>query len=218
MLAATQVFGKGKVSAEELRGQIGERLPGAVAMFAKATNRTTAELDKGLEQGVVSVEEFVQFTKGLFDDFDAQAQTIGDSPAEAGARLANELDKLQRSIGALLMPIGAEFQKVFAEIVGYINAAITALNNFLGLGTEGAINKAKADVRGLKQSRRQSRASSSMLTDRSPRRPVIKEVVLVSQAEDGGRGQARLDKALARKAPSNKERWLPVKTSRKPWG
>ena len=63
LLAATQVFGKGKVSAEELRGQIGERLPGAVAMFAKATNRTTAELDKGLEQGVVSVEEFVQFYK-----------------------------------------------------------------------------------------------------------------------------------------------------------
>ncbi len=146
LLAATQIFGKGKVSAEELRGQIGERLPGAVALFAKATNRTTAELDKGLEEGVVSVEEFVQFTKGLFNKFDKQAQAIGDSPAEAGARLSNELDKLQRNIGALLMPIGAEFQKVFTVIIGFINAAITALNNFLGLGTEGAKVKAKNDI------------------------------------------------------------------------
>ena len=32
LLAATQVFAKGKVSAEELRGQIGERLPGALAI------------------------------------------------------------------------------------------------------------------------------------------------------------------------------------------
>ena len=201
LLAATQVFGKGKVSAEELRGQIGERLPGAVAMFAKATNRTTAELDKGLEQGVVSVEEFVQFTKGLFDDFDDQAQTIGDSPAEAGARLANELDKLQRSIGALLMPIGAEFQKVFAEIVGYINAAITALNNFLGLGTEGAINKAKADV--ARETEAVAKAESGVI--------INADGSVSSKAGDkGGRAltrfsqarrrlaeaQARLDKAL----------------------
>ena len=74
LLAATQVFGKGKVSAEELRGQIGERLPGAVALFAESMGITTAELDKRLEEGTVSVEDFVNFTKTLLQDFDAEAK------------------------------------------------------------------------------------------------------------------------------------------------
>jgi tape measure domain-containing protein len=146
MLAATQVFGKGKVSAEELRGQIGERLPGAVALFAKSMGRTTAELDKGLEEGIISVEEFVNFSKGLFDQFGEDAKAIGNSSAEAGLRLDNNLKELQRNIGMFLQPLGAEFQKVFSEIVGYINQAIVALSNFLGVGTEGAINKATKEV------------------------------------------------------------------------
>ena len=146
LLAATQVFGKGKVSAEELRGQIGERLPGAVALFAKSMNRTTAQLDKGLEEGVISVEEFVNFSNGLFDQFGADAKKIGDSSAEAGLRLDNNLKELQRNIGMFLQPLGAEFQKVFSEIVGYINAAIVALANFLGVGTEGAINKTQREL------------------------------------------------------------------------
>ena len=150
---------------------------------------------------MLSLLRVCSVTKGLFDDFDAQAQTIGDSPAEAGARLANELDKLQRSIGALLMPIGAEFQKVFAEIVGYINAAITALNNFLGLGTEGAINKAKADV--ARETEAVAKAESGVI--------INADGSVSSKAGDkGGRAltrfsqarrrlaeaQARLDKAL----------------------
>ena len=42
LLATQQVFSKGKVQAEELRGQIGERLPGAFALFAKAVGKTPA--------------------------------------------------------------------------------------------------------------------------------------------------------------------------------
>jgi len=151
LLAATQVFGKGKVSAEELRGQIGERLPGAVALFAESMGITTAELDKRLEQGTVSVEDFVNFTKTLLQDFDAEAQKIGQSSTEAGQRLANELDELKRNIGNLLMPIGAAFQDVFGEIIKVINGAIRALNNFLGLGTEGAIAKTERELEDARQ-------------------------------------------------------------------
>jgi len=41
-LALGQIMGKGKVQAEELRGQIGERIPGAFKIAAKAMNMTTA--------------------------------------------------------------------------------------------------------------------------------------------------------------------------------
>jgi len=53
ILAMSQVFSKGKLSSEELSGQLGERLPGAVTTFAKATNRTLPQLQKDLENGVV---------------------------------------------------------------------------------------------------------------------------------------------------------------------
>jgi tape measure domain-containing protein len=44
-IAFGQMISKGKVQAEELRGQLGERLPGAFQMAAKAMGMTTAELD-----------------------------------------------------------------------------------------------------------------------------------------------------------------------------
>ena len=61
MRATSQVFSKGKVSAEELRQQLGERLPGAFTLFADSMNLTPAELDKALEQGKVTLDDFMGF-------------------------------------------------------------------------------------------------------------------------------------------------------------
>jgi hypothetical protein len=47
------MISKGTVSAEELRGQLGERLPGAFNLAAKAMGVTTAELGKMLENGEI---------------------------------------------------------------------------------------------------------------------------------------------------------------------
>ena len=59
--ATAQVFSKGKVSAEELRQQIGERLPGAFTIFASSIGKTPQELDKALEDGKVTLEDFEKF-------------------------------------------------------------------------------------------------------------------------------------------------------------
>ena len=79
------------MQAEELRGQIGERLPGAFALFAKAVGKTPAELDKALEKGEVTVEDFVKFTKSLFERFGETPKEIADAPENAGARLEKAL-------------------------------------------------------------------------------------------------------------------------------
>lgn len=50
-IALGQMMSKGKVQAEELRGQLGERLPGAFQMAARAMGMTTAELDKFMADG-----------------------------------------------------------------------------------------------------------------------------------------------------------------------
>ncbi len=57
--AVAQMISKGKVQAEELRGQLGERLPGAFNLAAEAMGVTTAELDKMLKDGKITAEEFL---------------------------------------------------------------------------------------------------------------------------------------------------------------
>lgn len=165
LLAATQVFGKGKVAAEELRGQIAERLPGAVSMMAQSMGISTAELDKRLEEGTVSVADFVKFTAEELGKFEKDAEKISKSPEEAGRRLATQLDLMQRSVGMLLAPIGAAFQTTFAIIVGAINSGIEALNNFLGLSPEAAVEKAEEALESRRQDFIAARSGKGKLVD-----------------------------------------------------
>jgi tape measure domain-containing protein len=51
MTALTQMIGKGKISAEELRGQLGEALPSAMGIMAKSLGVTTQQLDKMMANG-----------------------------------------------------------------------------------------------------------------------------------------------------------------------
>lgn len=110
MLAATQVFSKGKVSAEELRGQIGERLPGAFTIFAQAVNMTPQQLDKALEQGKISTEDFVKFAEELFKRYGESAKAIGDSPFAASVRFQIAMDNFRNAAGSALLPIISQFQ------------------------------------------------------------------------------------------------------------
>jgi tape measure domain-containing protein len=68
--AVEQMMSKGKVQAEELRGQLGERLPGAFGLAAKAMGVTTAELDKMLNAGEVTAEDLLpKLAQALQDSF-----------------------------------------------------------------------------------------------------------------------------------------------------
>ena len=80
LTATAQVFSKGKVSAEELRQQIGERLPGAFTLFAEAIGKTPQELDKALEDGEVSLQDFLKFAEAIFERYGETAQIIANAP------------------------------------------------------------------------------------------------------------------------------------------
>src|SRR5262245_43938631 len=49
ILAFQQIISKGRVAAEEWRGQIGERLPGAMQLGARAMNMTMSEFNRAME-------------------------------------------------------------------------------------------------------------------------------------------------------------------------
>jgi tape measure domain-containing protein len=149
LTATAQVFSKGKVSAEELRQQIGERLPGAFTLFAKSMDMTPQQLDKALEGGKVSLKDFMVFAKDLFDRYGENAKVIADSPAAAGDRLKIALSNLNKSVGQLLQPIGAAFQDTFGSIAREITRAANALNNFFGIGGEALVNKNTTEINAI---------------------------------------------------------------------
>ena len=196
LTATAQVFSKGKVSAEELRQQIGERLPGAFTLFAESLGKTPAELDKALERGEVSLQDFQTFAVKLFKEYGASAEIIAQSPAAAGDRLKTALSNLSDSVGTLLQPIGAAFQSTFADIANAIAGAAKALNDFFGIAggaklrkLNETINKEVENLTELKQ-QRTDRLQNLTLTEEA--KGIKPDTTFVDRAIR--QGEARLKK------------------------
>jgi tape measure domain-containing protein len=129
--ATSQVFSKGKVSAEELRQQIGERLPGAFTIFASSMGKTPEELDKALERGEVTLEDFIKFSEDLFKRYGKTAKIIAEAPQNAGARLKLALDKINQDVGRLTQPIGATFQTLGEEMLKGLSPVLKAFADLI---------------------------------------------------------------------------------------
>jgi tape measure domain-containing protein len=79
--ALSQMISKGTVAAEELRGQLGERLPGAFNLAAKAMGVTTAELGKMLENGEIMAGDLLpklalELNKTFGDKIDGKVDSL----------------------------------------------------------------------------------------------------------------------------------------------
>jgi len=114
-LALSQMISKGKVSAEELRQQLAERMPGAVNLFAKSIGVTTQELDKMLQKGEVNLQHFVQFAAEVNKTYAAGAQMAGHSLQAELNRLGNTWVNFQSKI----VDTGG-----FASVVRDLNAVL----------------------------------------------------------------------------------------------
>jgi len=139
LTATAQVFSKGKVSAEELRQQIGERLPGAFTLFAESIGKTPQELDKALEDGKVTLQDFLTFSESLFEKFGETAQIIADGPEGAGDRLVVAMEKLNEQMSPELANLGAQFQGFATEAIQALSSVFTFLGE-LGQAIEERVN------------------------------------------------------------------------------
>lgn len=104
-LALGQMVSKGKVQAEELRGQLGERLPGAFRMAAEAMGMSTAELDKFMADGKLLSEDLLP----------RLAEALNEKYAESARRSA---EGLQGSINTMT----TEWERFKANV---LNSEIT---------------------------------------------------------------------------------------------
>ena len=131
MRAVVQIMSKGGVQAEELRGQLGERFPGAVVKFAQANKLSFEELQQGLEQGQIGIKEFVAFAEKNYTDYAKFSEQLATAPEFAGKRLQIALEGLGREVGNLFAPIGAEIQNTFADIVKAVSNFVKENRGFL---------------------------------------------------------------------------------------
>lgn len=121
LLAFGQIMGKGKVQAEELRGQIGERIPGAFGLAAKAMNVTQAELDKMMEQGQLMAEDFLpKFANQLKKTFGSGLEKSVNSSQAQFNRFNNTMLELKLTIGGVLMPLVNRFMGSIQKAFGMI--------------------------------------------------------------------------------------------------
>lgn len=127
--AIEQMMSKGTVQAEELRGQLGERLPGAFNMAAKAMGVTTFELNDMLKKGeVLAVDLLPKLAQELRNTYGAEAATNADRLTGATNNLSTAWTELKNAINEAGM--GDTFIGTLKLVTEAINGVTGALGFF----------------------------------------------------------------------------------------
>ncbi|QHV97291.1 tape measure protein [Spirosoma endbachense] len=91
LLALTQMLSKGKVTAEEMRNQLGERVPAAMKIMAQATGLSEIELNKMMEKGeLLAVDVLPKFATELDKIYGGNAQEKINTMSAGWNRMTNE--------------------------------------------------------------------------------------------------------------------------------
>ena len=130
--AFEQILSKGKIQAEELRGQLGDRMTGAFKLFADALGVTTAELDAMMKAGEVLADRdtLIKIAERL------SAVYSGELP-RALASVGFAMDNFGRSIEKinLLMAEGLveSIKEASASLAAFVDSA-EGQDFFRGIG------------------------------------------------------------------------------------
>ncbi|MES3001331.1 MAG: tape measure protein [Pseudomonadota bacterium] len=118
--ALEQILSKAKIQAEELRGQLGDRLSGAFNVLAKAIGKTPAELDKLLESGKVSSDFLLLFARE-YKNIVAEQLPAATKTLDANIqRLGNGLFDLR--VAFLEGPFREELEKLIARFTAFVRS------------------------------------------------------------------------------------------------
>lgn len=135
-LALGQIMGKGKVQAEELRGQIGERVPGAFALAARAMGVTTAQLDKMMKDGQLLAEDFLpKFAAEMERTFGVGAANQVDSMSASLNRSTNAFLELQVAMGESKGGLIASSLTMWTDLLNTIANQFRDIDQLAGRGS-----------------------------------------------------------------------------------
>ena len=108
-----QMASKGQIMSEELKGQLGDVLPGALAIFSKAAGMSVKEFSKAMEDGEFVGNRFREVFAKVSDEL---MNRFGTGAAAAG-----------KSLQGLLNTVGGDFQRTLESFAPLANAAAQAV-------------------------------------------------------------------------------------------
>lgn len=122
MMAITQMMSKGKISSEELRRQLGERMPVAMQAMANAAGVSMSQLDKLLKEGKLRSAEIM----GKFSD--ELAKLSGDTSTD---NLESSLGRLKNSFASLAdsLHVYDNFKALVEKVKDLLDYLRTHLSN-----------------------------------------------------------------------------------------
>lgn len=104
-LALEQMASKGVVSTEELRRQLGDKLPGAFEIAAKSMGMTTAEFNKFVGDGKLMSAEFLpKFSEQIRKELGGSVESASKQAQANFNRLQTEMQFLGDAVGDELNP------------------------------------------------------------------------------------------------------------------
>lgn len=119
--ALTQMLSKGTVQAEELRGQLSERLPGAFRILAESMGVTEIQLNQLLKDGqVLAADVLPEFAKQLEKAYNIETLDRVETLSAETSRLSNAWTDLVRA----LTEGDSIVSKAMAGIVSYANQTL----------------------------------------------------------------------------------------------
>jgi tape measure domain-containing protein len=150
-----QIASKGQVMSEEVKGQLGDVLPGALSIFAKAAGVSVQEFNKNMEDGMYKGEKFRQLMSSVSDELITRFGT--------GAQIAG------KSLQGLLNTMGGNFTRVLESFAPLANSAAesillpisNAMNQF-GKAAQVAMGEAALVKRQLDQAKESGASSQSI--------------------------------------------------------
>lgn len=135
-LALNQMMSKGTIQAEELRGQLGEALPGALGIMAKALGVTEKQLGQMMKDGkLIASDVLPKFAKQLEIAYGIEQVQRVETLAAAQGRLSNSWIEFVRTLNESESGGVTQF---FATILQSVNWLLRGLVN---------INKSLASIR-----------------------------------------------------------------------
>ena len=148
LTALAQMASKGVVSMEEMRGQLGEALPGAFQAAAQGMGITVQELGKLIESGQLTAQDiFPALARGLGEIYGGApaAQTLSQEITGIKNAFADMADRIGQAGGLDALKRGAEVAQTAITLLG---DALVTTGKSLG-ALMGAV--ATLDFSGLKQ-------------------------------------------------------------------
>jgi tape measure domain-containing protein len=141
--ALSQMMSKGKVSAEELNGQLGERIPGALGIASRAMGVSTKGLMEMMQKGELLSEDFLpKFANQLKTEFAGGMEQASQSGIASFNRMNNAILESKLKLGEATQGM----QLFFVNGILQVANGISSLINFIKEHSSGLISLTVAVV------------------------------------------------------------------------